>query len=178
MPTIPTNCWVSLGPDETHWYQFRYQGLVDEDDGVSTAEEGDDEESTPQTSQSPTVNARLRMDTAGCVDFIVTTSRRLQNPDPDDDGINEPVGAGTPAFIIEEDGDNRDESVLNWQGRAEANVNFYVIVSNNRDFNCAYNLSLTGSAVPVQGQQQGLQGQGQQGQQSQSQNQQQGQPQN
>ncbi|MEZ4731627.1 MAG: hypothetical protein R3E79_31295 [Caldilineaceae bacterium] len=162
---FPTNCWVSLGPDDTHWYQFRYQGLAATDD--------DDDDSDSTGTQPDTVNARLQMDTAGCVDFWVMTPRRLQNPDPDDDDVTEPVGAGTPAFIIEEDGDNRDESELTWQGSAAANVTFYILVMNNRDFSCAYNLSLEGAGVPVQGRQnQGQQNQGQQqGQQNQGQQQ-------
>lgn len=45
------------------------------------------------------------METPGCISFWVMTPERLQNPDPDGDGIEEPVGAGTPSYSI----DNRDD---------------------------------------------------------------------
>lgn len=183
----PTGCWTSLSAGGRHWYQFRYQGLsADRDD--------DDDSSSSSNSQPPTVDVRLKMETPGCISFWVMTPERLQNPDPDGDGIEEPVGAGTPAFAIDtsnddsddsdddsadnsrqsnpnnDDNNNRDQSVLNWQGAANANITFYVIVRNNRDFSCSYSLAIEGAGVPVPGQQ----AQPNQGQQNQDQQQQQG----
>lgn len=157
---FPAGCWTSLGAGGRHWYQFRYQGLpADRNDN-----DEDDSSSRSSNSQPPTVNARLKMDTPGCISFWVMTQERLQNPDPDGDGIEEPVGAGAPVVTQENnnsddssstssDSNNRDESVLNWQGGANANTTFYIIVRNNRDFSCAYSLSIEGAGVPVPGQQ-------------------------
>ena len=144
------------------------------------------------------------METPACLSFWVMTPERLQNPDPDGDGIEEPVDAGTPAFAVDNSNDDRssddnsnddsddhdddsddsrqsnpnnndnnnncDQSVLNWQGAANANITFYVIVRNNRDFSCSYSLSIEGAGVPVPRQQ----AQPNQGQQNQDQPQQQG----
>lgn len=190
---FPTGCTTTLGPGARQWYQFRYQGL-------SADRNDEDNASSDSSSQPPTVDARLQMDTPGCISFEVTTQAHLQNPDPDDDGINEPIGAGTPVVVqnnnssddsgndssddssddnsSNNNNDNnnnndRDDSVLGWQGSANANITFYIIVRNTRDFSCTYNLSLTGAGVPVPGQQPGQQGQQQDqfGQQDQSQQQ-------
>lgn len=192
---FPTGCWTSLRAGGRHWYQFRYQGL-----SANRDDDDDDNSSSSANSQPATVDVRLKMETPGCISFWVMTPERLQNPDPDGDGIEEPVGAGTPAFAIDKSNDdksnddnsnddsddndsddssrqnnpdddsnnNRDQSVLNWQGAANANITFYVIVRNNRDLNCSYSLSIQGAGVPVAGQNaqpsQGQQNQDQPGQ--------------
>ena len=97
---FPNGCWTSLSAGGRHWYQFRYQGL-------SANRDDDDDDSS--NSQPPTVDVRLKMETPGCISFWVMTQERLQNPDPDGDGIEEPVGAGTPIFSI----DNSDEDRSN-----------------------------------------------------------------
>lgn len=174
---FPTGCWVSLEAGGRDWYQFRYQGLA------ADRNDEDSNSSSNNSSQPATVDARLKMDTPGCISFWVMTQERLQNPDPDDKGFDEPVGAGTPVVTqnnnnnssdssddnsnnsdnnnsnSNNDNNNRDDSVLGWQGAANANITFYIIVRNNRDFSCSYNLSLSGAGVPVQGQQQGQQNQ-------------------
>jgi len=137
----PTNCSVGIGPDQTHWYRFRYGRPLDDDED----EEG------PVSIQPTDAIVTLKMNNPGCISFEIQTPGRLlaqQNPDADDDVRDNPIGAGSPIFIINSDGDNdTDPGTLLWRGGSSVSETFYVVVKNDRDAVCTYRLSVTGPTV-------------------------------
>jgi len=137
----PTNCTVRIGPDQTHWYRFRYGRPLDDDEDA----EG------PVSIQPTDAIVTLKMNNPGCISFEIQTPGRLlaqQNPDADDDVRDNPIGAGSPIFIINSDGDNdTDPGTLLWRGGSSVSETFYVVVKNDRDAVCTYRLSVTGPTV-------------------------------
>ena len=136
----PTNCTVGIGPDQTHWYKFRYGRPLDNDD---------DEESV--SIQPTDAIVILHMNNAGCISFDIQTPGRLQaqqKADADDDIKDNPIGAGSPQFIINDDHDDgNDPATLLWRGGSSVSETFYVVVKNDRDAACTYRLSVTGPTV-------------------------------
>ena len=137
----PTNCTVGIGPDQTHWYRFRYGRPLDDDEDA----EG------PVSIQPTDAIVTLKMNNPGCISFEIQTPGRLlaqQNPDADDDVRDNPIGAGSPIFIINSDGDDdTDPGTLLWRGGSSVSETFYVVVKNDRDAACTYRLSVTGPTV-------------------------------
>lgn len=137
----PTTCTVGIGPGQSHWYRFRYGRPLDDDEDA----EG------PVSIQPTDAIVTLKMNNPGCISFEMQTPGRLlaqQNPDADDDVRDNPIGAGSPIFIINSDGDNdSDPGTLLWRGGSSVSETFFIVVKNDRDAACTYRLSVTGPTV-------------------------------
>ena len=122
----PTVGWVTVTPDEAHWYTFNYDYNDDDDTHPAQA------------------IATLQMMSAGDVGFIVQTMDRL-GPWIDADDDPGPLGVGTPIFTgNDDDGDGvYDAQTLVWAGSAKASGDYLIIVEGDG----LYQLDVEGETV-------------------------------
>lgn len=122
---IPTGERATLGPDEMHWYTFKYVEGADEDNPSEAI-------------------AELTMARPDSVSFEVWTEddvHRWQNGEEFD-----ATGAGTPAY--DEDAENdRDRSRLTWVGSGAAKTTWYIVVENETLTDASYRLTVSGPEV-------------------------------
>lgn len=143
----PVPGWIMLEPGVTHWYKFTY----DYDD----------------SDEPPEAFVMMKMDMPEAVSFVVETPGNLARPKYDDDGnLRNPVGVGSPILlkVHNHDGTEKeiaaamevqnehgfyvpDELALSWAGSARASDTYYVIVTNNHTYPCAYMLTISGKTV-------------------------------
>lgn len=143
----PTGEWVTIAPNQTHWYKFTYRYDNSKKDNVPTQ-----------------AVVMLKMDMPGGAGFSIETPGNLAAPLEDEDGNRRgPVGVGSPVIskrhehvegkeptFVEstnEHGIVQDEMRLVWAGAMRTKETFYVLVKNNHDHACAYNLAITGPDV-------------------------------
>jgi hypothetical protein len=143
----PVGGWVTLQPNQVHWYKFTYRY--------------DNSEKDNQPTQAVVM---LKQEMAGGASFSIETPGNLAKPLEDEDGNwRGPVGVGSPPIskrheheegkepevvaATNEHGMVIDDMQLVWAGAMRTKETFYVIVKNNHDHPCAYKLMITGPDV-------------------------------
>jgi hypothetical protein len=127
----PNNAWSSLAPGESRWYTFHYDYDQIADEATETIVE-------------------LKSQYEDAVGFEVWTPRTVQHwANGDDTDTWNPVGAGSK--LSEQTGEESDDATLLWVSNGSVSETYYVIVTNARDSESAYNLSISGVDVSFPG---------------------------
>jgi hypothetical protein len=127
----PSDSWSSLAPGEVRWYTFHYDYDQIADEATETIVE-------------------LKSQYEDAVGFEVWTPRTVQHwVNGDDTDTWNPVGAGSK--LSEQTGDESDDATLLWVSNGTVSETYYVIVTNARDSENAYNLSISGVDVSFPG---------------------------
>ena len=127
----PNNGWNSLAPGESRWYTFHYDYDQIADEATETIVE-------------------LKSQYEDSVGFEVWTPRTVQHwINGDDTDTWNPVGGGSK--VSEQTGEDSDDTTLLWVSNGSVSETYYVIVTNARDTESTYDLSISGVDISFPG---------------------------
>jgi len=127
---------VEIAGKSSQWYKFKFD-----------YDNSDDENEPSQAI------VELRSATIACLKFEVWSKGDLDFPRLDDNDKPQPTGQGTPLIIDREIDDEGDETIttvdnlLQWAGGSKGSTFYYVIVKNNGEQSCSYQLKISGPDV-------------------------------